>query len=706
MRLQRKLTQILLVFALLLTTAVATTSAQQVSSPGVYSGYNDPYYDNWIKTSIYVPVTDGTKLAVDIYRPTKGGFVETKPLPVIFQFTGYRRATLKVTKNPDGTQTIQTNPDGSWIINYPDTTYTKYGYVMVYADTRGKGASYGTRYTMVDRTEAWDGHDLVEWIAKQPWCNGKIGMSGSSYTGNTQAETASTVPPHLVTVIPGVTDYSKYDATYRGGMHRTTAGGGEGQDDSVTLPVDEDRTDANSNGIMDMLEEAIKYHKAPYLPDEYLYLNFIARMPYRDSFDEFGKEGFYWIDNSNATYFDEQKKAGITFYHTGGWYDLFTRDTVMGFNNLGGKLLLGPNGHFGSTPSGLSTTIEYLRWYDYWLKGIHNNVTNEPPVYYYTVNAPVGTEWRFAPQFPLAEQQNVKYYLAAGSSGSNPTSLLDGRLSTVAPTAKNAQDSFKQDYIQPVSGCSNMMGYCSYDKWSLTYTTDALSKDLQVTGSPIVHLWAASSATDQDYFADLEDIDQDGKVVKVVAAQGRLRASHRKLATPPFKFMDLPWHRSYQEDMIPLIPNTPTELVFDILPTSHVFKEGHRIRLVVMAASKHALNFLTPDSTVTVYREKGHASYVTLPTITRLNIYAGTVQLPYYSGPADLYASPTAIYIGYDGKWLKWDTERNWKAGVTEHFKGRSAQGPINVVVTSNGKAAFVAQANGKGVHFSGLPKY
>jgi len=117
------------------------------------------------------------------------------------------------------------------------------------------------------------------------------------------------------------------------------------------------------------------------------------------------------------------------------------------------------------------------------------------------------------------EQQYVKYYLAAGPSGSAPVSVLDGGLSTVAPTSKNAKDSFKQDYVKPVSECKNLMGYCSYDQWSLTYTSNVLSKDLQVTGSPVVHLWAASTATDQDFFADLEDVDENGVVVKVVATQ-------------------------------------------------------------------------------------------------------------------------------------------------------------------------------------------
>lgn len=682
-----------------------------LTQPGVYSRYNTPDYDGWKRISVYVPVRDGTKLAVDIYRPTKAGVMEQAPLPVIFQFTGYRRATY----------TSLTNKT----IHYPDTTFTKYGYVMVYADTRGKGASYGTRMEMCDRTEAMDGHDLVQWIGSQPWSDGNVGMWGASYTGNTQVETASNTPKYLKTVIPEWTDYAKYDATYRGGMHRTTAGGGETQDDSITVPVDEDTVDANNNGITDMLEAAIAQHVAPYLPTSYLYLNFIARMPYRDSYDsDVGKLGEYWINAANYPYFKAEKEAGIAFYQVGGWYDLFGRDTLIGYNNLKkhGKMFLAPFGHFGGTTPGIVLNQEFLRWFDYWLKGIDDEIMSEPPVYYYTVNAPTGTEWRFSPQFPLGEEKYVKYYLASGPSGSNPVSVLDGGLSTVAPTAKNGgQDSYKQNY-NPV--CTAMMGNCSYDQWSLTYTTDVLSKDLQVTGSPIVHLWAASTATDQDFFADLEDIDANGKVVKVVATQGRLRASHRSLAKAPFDNLGLPWHREYQQDMVPLTPNAPTELVFDILPTSYIFPAGHRMRVVVMAASKQALNYLTPDSTVTIYHDKKHASYVSLPIIDKLNVFQGTVTMhtrqDQYSGPADLYASPEGIYLSYAGKWLKWKTERAWDGdwrgyflrdaecfkGDTEHFMGEGKSGHISVVVSSNPKGPFNAIAEGWGIDFKGTFKY
>jgi uncharacterized protein len=674
---------------------------QVVSKPGEYSRYSEATHDGWQRFSQYVLVRDGVKLAVDIYRPTSGGILEQTALPVIFQFTPYRRATYTTVNNPDGTKTIK--------INYPDTTFTKYGYVMVYADVRGKGASFGTRIGMGDRTEAMDAHDLIEWIGRQPWCDGKVGMWGGSYVGYTQVAAASTAPRYLKAVFPEITDYAKYDATYRGGMHRSTSGGGETQNDLVTAPVDEDVLDVNNNGIPDMLEAAAAQHVSPYLPEEYKYLNFVARMLYRNSVDTL--LGDYWINVSAYPYFNKMKKSGIAFYQSGGWYDLFARDTPLGFNNLKerGKLLLSPNGHFWTDPSAalVNMTIERLRFFDYWLKGIGNGLMDEPPVYYYTVNAPSGTEWRYSPQWPLAEKEETRFYLNAGPSGSSPVSILDGSLSTESPKDKFARDDYTPNYAVT---STHMMGYSSYDKWGLTYTTSTLASDIQITGSPVVHLWISSTATDGDFFADLEDIDENGAVARVVATQGRLRASHRILGKAPFDNMDLPWHPSNEEDMIPLTPNTPTELVFDILPASHVFKAGHRIRLTITNASKHVLTYLQPAATVSIYRNKTHRSYVSLPIIPKLNIFQGIANIhsryETYEGPANLYASPTAIYVNYEGKWLKWKTLESRDKCRTEYYMGKGNMGFISVFVTDNDRMVFDALAKGNGIQFKGELKY
>ncbi|MEL0210027.1 MAG: CocE/NonD family hydrolase, partial [Novosphingobium sp.] len=124
-----------------------------------------------MRTSIYVPVRDGTKLAVNIYRPANGKTAVAERLPVIFSFTPYRaRFTEK-----DG-KVVELALDDRLAMR----SLIRAGYVVATADIRGKGASFGHRRGFQDRTEAYDGYDLVEWLARQPFSSGKVGMIGCS----------------------------------------------------------------------------------------------------------------------------------------------------------------------------------------------------------------------------------------------------------------------------------------------------------------------------------------------------------------------------------------------------------------------------------------------------------------------------------------------------------------------------------------------
>ena len=82
--------------------------------------------------------------------------------------------------------------------------------MLAVADIRGKGASFGARRGFQDRTEAQDGHDLVQWLAAQPWSNGKVGMYGCSYLGGTTVHVATTAPPALRAIFTGATDLDKF----------------------------------------------------------------------------------------------------------------------------------------------------------------------------------------------------------------------------------------------------------------------------------------------------------------------------------------------------------------------------------------------------------------------------------------------------------------------------------------------------------------
>ena len=229
-----------------------------------------------------------------------------------------------------------------------------------------------------------------------------------------------------------------------------------------------------------------------------------------------------------------------------------------------GKTDRGPRaGTAAGSPSrsqtGFDITVEERRFFDYWLKGIDNGIMDEDRVYYYTYNAPAGSEWRSARQWPLPNEKRIRYYLGEGS------------LSTAEPTGVDQKDETTVAYdVTPDTMTTK----------GLVYETAPLSADVQITGHPAINLWISSTATDGDFIATIQDVAPDGTATSY-NVHGRLRASLRKLQDAPYNNLGLPWHGFYQEDVTPLVPGQPAELQFDILPISMIFKAGHRIRLVV-----------------------------------------------------------------------------------------------------------------------------
>ena len=174
-----------LAFALASVAAAATPlAAQKISRLGEYSGYSEPIYDSSVRSSQYVTMRDGTKLAVDIIRPTRNGQVHTDPLPVIWTHHRYTRARVR-------NDTLYTILD--WMPYLPRVM--SHGYVVAAVDTRGGGASFGTQQGFFGREEAGDAYEITEWLAAQPWSDGNIGMYGRSYLGITQYFAASEAPP-------------------------------------------------------------------------------------------------------------------------------------------------------------------------------------------------------------------------------------------------------------------------------------------------------------------------------------------------------------------------------------------------------------------------------------------------------------------------------------------------------------------------------
>ncbi|MDQ8205026.1 CocE/NonD family hydrolase [Pelagicoccus sp. SDUM812003] len=562
----------------------------KISKPGVYQGYSEAIYaDDFDLSSRYIEMRDGVKIAIDIYRPKDketGEVVET-PLPVVWMHTPYNRRY-------NGSKDKLTVEDyaGSAI------ELVKYGYVVATADFRGLHASFGhnegyNRGEWVGPAR-YDAYDITEWLADQPWSNGNIGMWGCSATGGSQMQAATTAPPSLKAMFPMSFEFDVYDFRGAGGIvapSRWTPKPGDPPPhevrDRLAAPVDED-VDGS------LLEAAKAEHEGT--------IETVGHIPFRDGYspnltDDSAKQ--WWIKSSPANYLDEINDSGIAMYMAVNWDEGYTKPgPFFAINNfkVPSKFIVGPGVHCDWCPAkemtGLDILTEELRFFDYWLKGIDNGIMDEDPVYYFTYNAPEGEEWQSAKAWPLPNEKRVDFYLGEGSLSRSQKTEGEGKDETVV--------------IYEYSRGEIPLG-------SLIYETESLQEAVQVTGHPTVNLWVSSTATDGDFVATLRDVAPDGSVTSY-NTMGQLRASMRKLAEPPYDRLGLPYHRSFESDVQPLIPGEPVELSFDILPISITFKEGHKIQLVVSFVTRGTPE-LDPAPVVTLYRDSNHPSYLTLPIV-------------------------------------------------------------------------------------------
>jgi len=278
-------------------------------------------------TEEMVSMRDGVHLATSIYRPDGQG-----PWPVVLTRTPYGKDAMY------GPSTHK--------------AYLEHGYVRVVQDVRGKFKSEGKYAAFINDME--DGYDTVEWIAKQPWSNGKVGMVGPSAMGIASNLAAMAAPPHLVTAFVNVAQGSSFRySTYPGGVF-----------------------------LKNLNEEWLRRQGVP--PAD------VPRPIIRTYDDDARKRDI-------RNYLD---KIDIPMYNVGGWYDIFLQGNIDNFVDLqarGGphargnqKLMMGAFGH-GVLSGDLKYPAEAgnlnggdpIRWFDHWMKGVDNGVMKEPAVRYY-----------------------------------------------------------------------------------------------------------------------------------------------------------------------------------------------------------------------------------------------------------------------------------------------------------------------------------
>ena len=604
----------------------------RVSKFGEYHGYSEPIYDTWVRTSLYVPMRDGVKMAIDIYRPTLEGKPVEEAMPVIWQQMRYWRAT----RMPDGTLKPPLDRPGVY------RNLVRHRYVFVMADVRGAGASYGYYYGPMSGIETRDSYDITEWIARQSWSDSNVGMIGVSYGGMTQLMAMSEAPPSLKAVFPAMAGFDDYQLAAPGGVFRKAwivawknnvdnldgikRLDGKLHEQRMVAPVDEDES---GEPLAEARAERLR-NPSPGLPSDKALL---ADYQYRDSHPMFRERQLEW-SNSLAVYLDSMNASGIPVYYWGGWQDCYALDAVQWFVNLTvpTKMAIGPWTHSANEkndPREDASTrlrmIESIRWYDYWLKGIQNGVMDEPRLNYAVMESKESWTWQSTDVWPPRDAVSRSYYFDGGPSGSID-SVNDGLLLSDAPSSESGQDSFAVDYTATSGnhtrwydaaggGPIHYPDMASNDRKGLTYTTPALEQDLVVVGHPVIRLYVTSTAEDGEFNVYLEEVDPTG--ASQYLTDGVLAASHRKLGTPPYNHLGLPWHESTRAAVegTPALSSGIFELVIDLQPLANLFEAGHRIRIAISGADadNSFIEAVSPPPNVTVFHNRNYVSQLSLP---------------------------------------------------------------------------------------------
>jgi uncharacterized protein len=581
------------------TSGVQTTAAVRFPPPDV-AQRNDILLDNRVP----IPMRDGVSLYADVYRPV-----------------GNERYPVIVSRTPYSTERFPSAYDAG-------VYFSRRGYVYVFQDVRGRHESDGRWEPFFD--DERDGYDTVEWAARQPWSNGKVGMQGGSYLGQNQWRAAQAAPPSLITIFPSVASTSIYhDWITLNGAWRLSFNFGWG-------PVRQESRIMQNPGAhtVDGLH-AIHYDEV----QRHLPLNTMQQLVGR-------RANFYddWLANPDYNAYwkplnVEEMFAKVTVpVHTfGGWFDIFSQGTLRGYVGMsqkgpterirrGSNIVIGAWGHgstqktgdidFGPTAHVNEQALQ-LRWYDYWLKGIDNGLAAEPPVKLFVMGR---NEWVLENEYPLARTEYRPFYFASGGKANSDRG--DGRLTWQKPTASSPADRFRYDPNDPVPsiGGNNCCGTPTpagpRDQRPterrpdvLVYTSEPLSQEIEVTGPVKVVLHASSDAPDTDFVAKLVDVYPDGTSYNM--AEGIVRARYRESVAAS----------------TPLTPGKVYRFEIDMVGTSVAFLTGHRIRVHI--TSSHFPQFDRNPNTgarfgattevrvaeQTIVHDADHPSHILLPVI-------------------------------------------------------------------------------------------
>jgi putative CocE/NonD family hydrolase len=507
-----------------------------------------------------VPMRDGVRLSTDIRRPSGPG-----PFPTLVYRTPYNNQGFAI-----------------------DDPYLAAGYAVVKQDCRGRFDSEGVFDPF--REEA-DGADTLAWVRAQPWCDGRLGLIGTSYCATTQLNAGWTRPPGLRAMTPIVMGCDLFkDLIYFNGVFNLSLAFAWGAAVAGRTVQGLETTDLQTvfrHLPLNTLDEAAGF-RLPYLQE------WLAHPLYDN----------YWSAVSVEQHYAE---FDVPALHAGGWYDFYAEGVFRNFCGMrsqGGpqarkaqKLVMGPWVHglggraIGSMDFGEAASVQmeptYKRWIDRWVRDENNGIDREPPVRIFIMGANV---WRDEWEWPLARTVETPCFLA--SDGAANTLTGNGRLQ-IGPHRGAAGDTFVYDPRDPVptmggNGYAVPSGPTDHTAIEerpdvLVYTGALLEQPLEVTGFVRAVLYASSDAPDTDFVMRLCDVYPDGR--SIVLCDGIVRARFRE---------------GLDREVF-MTPGTVYEIQVPLGVTANVFLPGHRVRLEVTSSCfpRFARNLNTGEPSAT-----------------------------------------------------------------------------------------------------------
>lgn len=501
--------------------------------------------------TLQITMRDGIRLETDVWRDDS-----VSQAPVVLIRTPYDR-------------TRQKEAAARWV---------QAGYVFVAQDCRGTRASEGLLAPY--NNEGQDGFDTIEWITRQAWCNGKVGMVGGSYVGAVQWQAAVEHPPGLVVIAPQATWSSFYRNLYLGGAVRLALISGWM---AGNTPKPADVTPAD-------LDQAL--FKLP-LSDVDQAIGW--PMPWLDAWLTHPLPNGFW---TRLDLTEQLPRLQLPVLHVVGYYDFFSRESVDNFVLMNTRatdpdtrarqqLILGPWDHgtigkaqvaevdFGPAAA-LDVASIQQEWFDRFLQQDPAALARPfAPVRYFSMG---DNRWVDAQSWPPAGIQNTSWYLH--SDGRANTRRGTGRLLPNPPAASQPPDTFRADPGNPVPASpvtptrplkAAVWGPVDQAPLEdrddvLVYTTAPLTEDLAFAGTPEVRLTVSTDTADADWVVKLVDVHPDGRAINL--ATGLLRARYRNSLLHP----EL------------LQPGETFDITVEMGPCAARIPAGHQLRIDICGA--------------------------------------------------------------------------------------------------------------------------